>query len=141
MPSEPTATTVTATAAPTTAPDGLCHEVAAVLPGVVDGSARLDRGHRRHVEQCLRCQAELAQYRKLLRTMRTLQASTAAVPAAAVPSRSVRSTHRLVTTTEGPPRESRSRASASHPAPAAASSTEVLAAPAAGVPDALIARR
>ena len=46
-----------------------CEAIADVLPGVVDGSAALDRSQRRHVEQCLRCQAELAQYRKLLRAM------------------------------------------------------------------------
>ena len=46
-----------------------CEAIAESLPGVVDGSARLDRAERRHVEQCLRCQAELAQYRKLLRAM------------------------------------------------------------------------
>jgi hypothetical protein len=33
----------------------------------------LDEATRRHVEQCLRCQAELVQYRKLLRTLRTLR--------------------------------------------------------------------
>lgn len=57
-----------------------CELVAESLPGVVDGSARLDRAHRRHVEECLRCQAELAQYRKLLRTMRALRVDGAAPP-------------------------------------------------------------
>jgi len=57
-----------------------CDAVAAVLPGVVDGSAKLDRAERRHVEQCLRCQAELAQYRKLLRAMRALRTATDIAP-------------------------------------------------------------
>jgi len=42
---------------------------------VRDGSqsASLDRAARLHVEQCLRCQAELVQYRRLLRALRTLR--------------------------------------------------------------------
>ena len=38
------------------------------------GVAVEDWRGRRHVESCLRCQAELARYRKLLRTLRTLRA-------------------------------------------------------------------
>lgn len=57
-----------------------CARVAAVLPGVIDGSSRLDRAERRHVEHCLRCQAELAQYRKLLRAMHTLRAAPSPAP-------------------------------------------------------------
>ena len=57
-----------------------CARVADSLPGVIDGSAKLDRGDRRHVEHCLRCQAELAQYRKLLRAMHSLRTATAPVP-------------------------------------------------------------
>ena len=37
-----------------------CEAISESLAGVVDGDARLDRGERRHVERCLRCQAELA---------------------------------------------------------------------------------
>jgi len=51
----------------------LCDELAEDLAGLVDGSVRLDRSARRHVEQCLRCQAEVAQYRKLLRALRHLR--------------------------------------------------------------------
>jgi len=58
----------------------LCDEIADELAGVVDGSARLDRPRRRHVEQCLRCQAELAQYRKLLRAMHALRSEVAPAP-------------------------------------------------------------
>src|SRR5438309_11225450 len=50
-----------------------CEEVAELLPGVIDGSHRADRRVRRHVESCLRCQAELVQYRKLLRALHTLR--------------------------------------------------------------------
>lgn len=57
-----------------------CQALAEQLPGVVDGSSRLDRADRRHVERCLRCQAELAQYRKLLRAMRGLRAATVPEP-------------------------------------------------------------
>jgi hypothetical protein len=57
-----------------------CAALADVLPGVVDGTAVLDRADRRHVERCLRCQAELAQYRKLLRAMRGLRAATVPEP-------------------------------------------------------------
>jgi hypothetical protein len=65
-------------------PAGPCATVAELLPGVVDSSVRLDRAERRHVERCLRCQAELAQYRKLLRAMQTLRATTTAAPAGLV---------------------------------------------------------
>ena len=57
-----------------------CDAVADLLAGVGDGSQRLDRDERRHVERCLRCQAELAQYRKLLRAMRSLRSATVAPP-------------------------------------------------------------
>jgi len=61
-----------------------CEALAGVLPGVVDGTAALERADRRHVERCLRCQAELAQYRKLLRAMQGLRAVTAAEPSGLV---------------------------------------------------------
>ena len=57
-----------------------CDDITESLPGVVDGSARLDRAERRHVERCLRCQAELAQYRKLLRAMQSLRTEIATPP-------------------------------------------------------------
>ncbi|MBN2622530.1 MAG: hypothetical protein JXA83_04130 [Acidimicrobiales bacterium] len=43
------------------------------LAATAEGDAHLSRSQRRHVERCLRCQAEVVQYRKLLRTMRTLR--------------------------------------------------------------------
>lgn len=60
---------------------GACDDVAALLPGVADGSAKLDRVERRHVETCLRCQAEVAQYRKLQRALRSLRDLDGTVPA------------------------------------------------------------
>ena len=51
-----------------------CDEVAAALPGLVDDEAGADLAVRRHVEQCLRCQAEVARYRKLVRTLELLRA-------------------------------------------------------------------
>ena len=50
-----------------------CDEVLDVLPGIVDGDQVADRRVQRHVESCLRCQAELVQYRRLLRTLHTLR--------------------------------------------------------------------
>ncbi len=57
-----------------------CDAISGSLAAVVDGDARLDRADRRHVERCLRCQAELAQYRKLLRIMQSLRADVATPP-------------------------------------------------------------
>jgi hypothetical protein len=51
-----------------------CEEVADQLAAAADGSVRLVRGERRHVERCLRCQADLVQHRKVLRGLRSLRA-------------------------------------------------------------------
>ena len=50
-----------------------CDSVSALFPAVIDGNERADRRVRRHVESCLRCQAELVQYRKLLRALHQLR--------------------------------------------------------------------
>jgi hypothetical protein len=50
-----------------------CDEVAELLSDAAEGSTILDRTARRHVDRCLRCQAELVQYRKLLRALHTLR--------------------------------------------------------------------
>ena len=50
-----------------------CESISEALPGVTDGSAVLDRHSQRHVERCLRCQAEMVQYRKVLRAMRSMR--------------------------------------------------------------------
>lgn len=50
-----------------------CEQVADELAGVADGSAILEERGRRHVEQCLRCQADLVHYRRILRAMRLMR--------------------------------------------------------------------
>jgi len=50
-----------------------CDDIGDVLAATADGSVSLDEATRSHVEECLRCQAELVQYRRLLRTLRTLR--------------------------------------------------------------------
>ena len=50
-----------------------CDELSDDLAAAAEGSALLGRNERRHVERCLRCQAELVQYRRLLRTMRAMR--------------------------------------------------------------------
>jgi len=50
-----------------------CDDLTDELSAAADGSVLLGRDERRHVERCLHCQAELVQYRKLLRTMRTMR--------------------------------------------------------------------
>jgi hypothetical protein len=50
-----------------------CEDLAEDLAAMADGSVLLGRGERRHVEQCLRCQAELVQYRRVLRAMRAMR--------------------------------------------------------------------
>ena len=50
-----------------------CEDLNDALASTADGHAALTRAERRHVERCLRCQAEVVQYRKLLRTLRTLR--------------------------------------------------------------------
>ena len=50
-----------------------CDAVVDLLPDVADGSVLLDRTARRHVDSCLRCQAELVQYRKVLRMLHELR--------------------------------------------------------------------
>ncbi|MEA2704373.1 MAG: hypothetical protein QOJ69_1584 [Actinomycetota bacterium] len=55
-------------------PSGVsCSSVAKALPAIVDGMEVADLDLRRHVESCLRCQAELAQYRKVLRALHQLR--------------------------------------------------------------------
>ncbi|MCZ7527589.1 MAG: hypothetical protein M5U14_15125 [Acidimicrobiia bacterium] len=54
-----------------------CDDVAALLPEVVDDDARgsrpVDLNVERHLETCLRCQAELARYRRMLRALQLLR--------------------------------------------------------------------
>ncbi len=50
-----------------------CDQLSEVLSDAADGTMALDAAGRAHVAQCLRCQAELVQYRKLLRSLRALR--------------------------------------------------------------------
>lgn len=50
-----------------------CDDVVTRLGGAADGSTRLSRQQRRHAASCLRCQAEMAQYRKLLRALHAMR--------------------------------------------------------------------
>jgi hypothetical protein len=50
-----------------------CDQVTDLLAATAGDTALLDLRSREHLEGCLRCQAELAQYRKLLKALRTLR--------------------------------------------------------------------
>ncbi|MGQ0825621.1 MAG: hypothetical protein ACT4OX_11465 [Actinomycetota bacterium] len=50
-----------------------CEEVAVLLPSLVDGIDEANVAVQRHVQTCLRCQAEVARYRKLVRTLEQLR--------------------------------------------------------------------
>lgn len=47
-----------------------------LLAGVADGSSELADADQAHISRCLRCQAELAQYRKLQRALGGLRVRT-----------------------------------------------------------------
>lgn len=51
----------------------LCEELSIRLAEVADDSATLTGPDAAHVESCLRCQAELVHYRRLLRSLRALR--------------------------------------------------------------------
>ncbi len=50
-----------------------CDEIAALLPEAVDSSEPVALPVQRHIESCLRCQAELARYRRMLRALQQLR--------------------------------------------------------------------
>ncbi len=50
-----------------------CDDVADALPGIIDGVDVADLDVQRHVTACLRCQAELVQYRKVLKALHHLR--------------------------------------------------------------------
>ena len=50
-----------------------CDDVARILPEAVDGGAAVELSVQRHIEHCLRCQAELARYRRMLRGLQLLR--------------------------------------------------------------------
>ncbi len=61
-----------------------CAEVALVLPAILDGGSPADEVVVQHVGACLRCQAELARYRKLLRLLNQLRSYRVEPPPGAV---------------------------------------------------------
>jgi anti-sigma factor RsiW len=50
-----------------------CDEIALLLPEAVDAAEPVALPVRRHIESCLRCQAELARYRRMLRALQLLR--------------------------------------------------------------------
>ncbi|MGE3620308.1 MAG: hypothetical protein AB7L84_07590 [Acidimicrobiia bacterium] len=50
-----------------------CEEVVERLAGIAGGDAVATEVEQHHIGRCLRCQAELVQYRKVLRAMRTMR--------------------------------------------------------------------
>jgi anti-sigma factor RsiW len=50
-----------------------CDQLSDLLAATAGDTALLDLRSQEHLETCLRCQAELAQYRKLLKALRTLR--------------------------------------------------------------------
>jgi hypothetical protein len=61
-----------------------CTAVAAALPSILDGGSVAGEAVVDHVGQCLRCQAELAKYRKLLWLLNQLRAARIEPPPGAV---------------------------------------------------------
>jgi anti-sigma factor RsiW len=49
-----------------------CDDVARLLPATVEGTP-VDLDVQTHIEACLRCQAELARYRRMLRALQQLR--------------------------------------------------------------------
>src|SRR5256885_9848407 len=49
-----------------------CEDVARMLPETVEGTP-VDLTMQKHIESCLRCQAELARYRRMLRALQQLR--------------------------------------------------------------------
>jgi hypothetical protein len=50
-----------------------CEEVARLLPEAVDAETSVHPAVHGHIESCLRCQAELARYRRMLRALQALR--------------------------------------------------------------------
>ncbi|NLV54925.1 MAG: hypothetical protein GXY13_04855 [Acidimicrobiales bacterium] len=50
-----------------------CNELVDILAEAATDPAALDRSARRHVEGCLRCQADMVQHRRVLRALRSLR--------------------------------------------------------------------
>jgi hypothetical protein len=57
-----------------------CEEIADVLAASAGAEELADRRARKHVDTCLRCQAEVVQYRKLLKALHALREDLEATP-------------------------------------------------------------
>src|SRR5271154_3944382 len=61
-----------------------CDEVAGMLPVILESRIGADPGFVDHVEHCLRCQAELARYRRMLRLLHQLSSDAIELPSGAL---------------------------------------------------------
>ena len=61
-----------------------CEEVALELPAILDRRLDASSATVSHVESCLRCQAELSQYRRMLRLLAQLRDEEVPLPAGAL---------------------------------------------------------
>jgi hypothetical protein len=61
-----------------------CRQAAACLPALAAGDGSVDDRVAAHVAQCLRCQAEVAAYRRILRHLRSLRDQEMPAPPGAV---------------------------------------------------------
>jgi anti-sigma factor RsiW len=50
-----------------------CDDIALLLPAIVDGDEPAGLSVQHHVQECLRCQAELARYRRMLRGLQLMR--------------------------------------------------------------------
>jgi anti-sigma factor RsiW len=50
-----------------------CEQVSELLPNIVEDGVEASAEVRAHIESCLRCQAEVAHYKKLLRSLHALR--------------------------------------------------------------------
>lgn len=62
----------------------VCDAVTPLLAGVADGSVETTAAVRDHVGTCLRCQREVARYRRLIRTLHHLRGEIIEPPPGAV---------------------------------------------------------
>jgi hypothetical protein len=61
-----------------------CRQAATRLPALAAGEPAIDERLGRHVAECLRCQAEVAAYRRILRHLRSLRDDETAPPTGAI---------------------------------------------------------
>ena len=57
-----------------------CEDIALLLPAAVDANQPVEPAVQQHIESCLRCQAELVRYRRLLRSLHGLRSEWVQAP-------------------------------------------------------------